>query len=327
MGALRVGRAGSTHHGRCVDRTPHADPAAVALLLRPGASVATHAELRALGVPTSTTTHRCRPDGPWQRLLPGVVAGHWGTPTTHERRLAAVKYAGTGAALTGLDALDELGLPLHGVPVDQRVHVVVPHRCHRQSHGFALVVRAEHLGRVSERRGLPRVAAARAVVDASRRLDALDHVRSLVARAVQRRLCTTAELAAEVRIAARQRTAFLRMALREVQAGVRSGSEAKVRAVFARHGVPMPRWNAEVRDGDGDLVGVVDGLWDEEEVVLEIDSMEWHLDPASYERTQARHCRLVVAGMTVLAVAPGDVQRDPEQFCPQVTAVLAAARR
>lgn len=310
-----------------MSRTPRADPAAVALLLRPGASVATHAELRAFGVPASTTTHRCRPGGPWQRMLPGVIAGHRGTPTTHERRLAALEYAGAGAALTGLDALDELGLPLHGVPVDHRVHVVVPHGCHRQSHGFTLVVRAVRLGRVSERRGLRRVAAARAVVDAARRLDALDHVRSLVARAVQRRLCTTTELLAELRTAARQRTALLRMALREVQAGVRSEAEAKVRAVFARHGVPMPRWNAEVRDGDGELIAVVDGLWDEEGVVIEIDSMEWHLDPASYQRTQARHRRLVVAGMTVLAVAPGDVLRDPEQFCAQVVAVLAAARR
>ncbi len=309
-----------------VPRRREVDSAALAVLLSPGRSVATHAELKALGVPVSTIISRCRRDGPWQRLLPGVVAGHRGTSTAYERRLAAIKYAGRGAALTGLDALDDLGLPIHGVIGDGKVHVLVPHENQRLSHGFALVTRTERPPTTTVRRNLPRVGVARAVFDATRRLDDLDQVRTLVARAVQRRRCTVEELATEVRDGPRQRTALVRTVLREVGAGVRSQAEAEVRVVFRRFGVPEPRWNAAVRDADGEVVGVADGLFEEEELVIEIDSMEFHLEPAAYKRTQARQRKFVLAGKTVMPVAPSVVLRDPEPFCREVLAALALAR-
>ena len=308
-------------------RRAKVDHDAIGVLLAPGRSVATHRELRSLGLPASTISHRSGPDGPWQRLLPGVVAGHRGTPTAHERRLAAVKYGGAGAVLTGLDALELLGMSLKGVRRDGRVHVLIPHTSQRLSHGFALVTRTKSPGDATVHRGLPCVGAARAVTDAARRLDGVDEVRTLVARAVQQRHCTIGALAAELRTAARQRTALLRKVLREVQAGVRSEAEAKVRLIFRAHGVPEPRWNAPVRRPDGDLLAVVDGLWEEERVVLEIDSVEWHLEPADWRATQARHRLLVLAGMTVLAVAPGEVFQRPELLCQQVEEALVMARR
>lgn len=289
--------------------------------------MATHQELRSLGLPASTITHRASPDGPWQRLLPGVVAGHNGTPTVHERRLAAVKYGGQGAVLTGLDALELLGMSLRGVRRNERVHVLIPHSSQRLSHGFALITRTQSPGSTTPRRGLPCVSAARAVTDAARRLHDVDEVRTLVARAVQQRHCTVGELAAALRAAPRQRTALLRTVLREVHAGVRSEAEAKVRVIFAERGVPEPRWNAPVRRPDGDLLAVVDALWEEEGVVLEIDSVEWHLGPAEWKATQARHRLLVLAGKTVLAVAPGDVFQHPDLVCQQVEDALAMARR
>jgi len=309
-----------------VPRRVAIDERLLAAVLAPGRSVATHAALRSLGVPGSTISYRCRPGGPWQRLLPGVVAGHSGTPTTHERRLAAVAYAGAGVALTGFDALDEHGLPLTGITRGARVHVLVPHACQRQSAGFALVTRTERPITATTRRGLPVVGVARALVDATRRMSDLDQVRTLVARAVQQRRCTVSDLLAEVRAGPRQRTALVRRVLSEVRAGIRSSAEAKVRIVFQQHGVPEPRWNAEVRELDGDLLAVVDALWEDLLVVLEIDSLEWHLEPADYRATQARQRKLVAAGFTVLSVAPGDVLRDPEAFCRQVKDVLARAR-
>lgn len=302
------------------------DHDAIAALLIPGRSVATHRELQSLGLPPSTITSRSRPGGPWQRLLPGVVAGHRGIPTTYEKRLAAVKYGGESAALTGLDALDELGIRVSEHGFDRRVHVLVPHTSQRTSHGFALVTRTRSAPATTLRRDLPRVSVARAVIDASRRASDLDPVRTLVARAVQQRRCTVAELAAEVRKAPRQRTALVRTALREVQAGVRSAAEAKVRVAFHQYGVPQPRWNADLRNEHGELVAVVDGLWERERVILEIDSIEWHLEPTDYKRTQARQRRLVLAGWTVFPAAPSDILDGPEQFCRQVIDVLSVER-
>lgn len=302
------------------------DAPALAALLQPGRSVAAHHELKALGIPASTITYRCRPDGPWQSLLPGVVAGHRGTPTTYEKRLAALKYAGEGAALTGLDALAEMGMRITTWVDGSRVHVLVPHRRAKQGHGFAVVTRTRRLPESTLRRGMPCVGVARAVVDACRRIKDIGHVRALVAAAVQQGRCTPQDLLAELRLAPRQRTLAARMVLREVAAGIRSSAEAALREAFRRFGVPEPLWNASVRDQTGELLAVVDALWQAERLVVEIDSMEWHLSPAAYRATQKRQRELVLAGKIVLPVAPSDVFDHPERVCREVMAALLAAR-
>lgn len=302
------------------------DPAAVDLLLAPGRAVASRRELMELGVPGSTITFRCRPEGPWQRILPGVVIGHRGTPTLHERRLAALRYAHPEAALCGLDALAAMGMRVRPGPDGHLVHVLVPDRCHRLSHGFAVVTRTKRLEVAGHHHGLPCVGAARAVVEAVRRMRVLGDVRALVAEAVQTRRCRPEDIAREIEQAARARTALGRAVLREIRAGVRSVAEAELRAALARHGVPAPRWNVTVRHDDGSLIAVVDALWERERVVVEVDSMEWHLGPEQYRATQRRQRLLIAAGWTVLSVAPGDVRGRPEEVCRQVLSALAAGR-
>lgn len=303
------------------------DSAAVDLLLAPGRAVASRRELMELGVPGSTITYRCRHGGPWQRILPGVVVGHRGTPTLHERRLAALKYAHPDAALSGLDALDVLGMRVRAAPDGHLVHVLVPARCQRLSHGFAVVTRTRRLEVAGHHRGMPCVSAARAVVEAVRRMRTLGDVRALVAEAVQTRRCDPEDIAREMERAARARTALGRAVLEEVRAGIRSVPEAELRAVLARHGVATPRWNAAIRHDDGSVIAVVDALWERERVVVEVDSVEWHLGPEQYRATQRRQRVLVAAGWTVLSVAPRDIRDHPEQVCRQVLDTLAAARR
>ena len=298
------------------------DVQALGDLLAPGRSVATHAELRRIGVPASTITRRIAPDGPWQRLLPGVVAGHRGVPTAHERRLAALAYAGAGAALTGLDALELHGVRLGDLRRDGRVHLLVPHVRQRSSHGFALLSRTRRPVEAVTVRGLPCASVARAVVDACRRTERLADVRELVAAAVQQRRCTVGQLVEEVRLAARQRSALARAVLAEVEAGVRSVAEAELREAFAAHGVPAPRWNAPVRRADGALVAVVDALWEEVRAVVELDSVAWHLSPSAFRRTQQRQRGLVAHGHRVLTVAPTDVRASPAGVCDEVLMFL-----
>jgi hypothetical protein len=69
--------------------------------------------------------HRIRPDGCWQRILPGVVLMHTGTPTTRERLLGCLAYAGEDAVITGAAALRLYGL--RTAPPDGQVQVLVPH--------------------------------------------------------------------------------------------------------------------------------------------------------------------------------------------------------
>jgi len=287
--------------------------------------VATHAALKSLGLAPSTITRRIGPDGPWQRLLPGVVLAHRGTPTRLERRLGAQHYGGGQSVITGLDALSELGVRTAQRLLDPKVHVLVPHSSHRTSHGFAVVTRTRRLPPTVERRGLRCAPLARSLVDACRRLENLDDVRELVADVVQNHGLEPAALLVEIRAAARQRTALARAVVREISAGVRSVAEARLRGAFRRFGVPEPLWNAELRTAEGDFVARPDAYWADAGVALEIDSMAWHLSPGRYKRTQRRQRNLTVHGVEVLPVAPSDVLADPEELCRQVMQLLRGA--
>ena len=81
-------------------------------------------ELRAGGLSGSAIIVRCRPGGPWQRLLPGVLLLSTAEPSRRQRLRAALEYAGEGAAITGVDAAT-LDHDL-GVDTGEDVHVLVP---------------------------------------------------------------------------------------------------------------------------------------------------------------------------------------------------------
>jgi hypothetical protein len=59
-------------------------------------------------------------------------------------------------------------------------------------------------------------------------------------------------------------------------------------------------------------------------VFLEIDSLEWHLSPGSYWRTQARQLRLARVGLIVLPVTPAAVRDDPRAFIEGLKIALEA---
>jgi hypothetical protein len=137
------------------------------------------------------------------------------------------------------------------------------------------------------RDGLPLAPVARALVDAAVPLREADAVRAMFADAVQRGLCTPADLAIELAQVQRPYTALARSVLEEVTDGVRSAAEAWARRLVLRSGLPAPQWNVAVRRADGRLIGVADAWWDDVGLVWEIDSREWHLDPEAHDRTPA----------------------------------------
>ena len=80
------------------------------MLLSRGGRVSRTAALEKLGVRRSTIQYRCRPGGPWQRILPGVVIAQSGAPSFHQHLAAALIYADPGAVLTGACVLRLRGL-------------------------------------------------------------------------------------------------------------------------------------------------------------------------------------------------------------------------
>jgi len=173
--------------------------------------------------------------------------------------------------------------------------------------------------------GLPCAPVARATIDAARRVTDVGQVTALLSEVVQRGMCNVAALVAELRDAQIRGTALPRRVLREVSDGVRSAAEAAARELISSMRIIGPLWNQDIFDALGRWIARPDAVWIELGVVLEIDSLEWHLSPADYQRTQARHRRMTAAGLLVIHVTPNTVRRDPAAFIADLRATLEAA--
>jgi hypothetical protein len=282
-------------------------------------------DLEQLGFPSSTVSFRTRPNGPWQRLFPGVVLTNSGVPTHRQLLLAALAYAEGGAVLSGHTALALYGV--RSARSAEPVHVLIPHRRRRHSVRGLVIERTKRLPQHRSRDGLPCAPIERAVIDAVRKMTGRNEIRGVIAEVVQRGLATLPQLADELRATQQRGTALPRLVLREVTDGVRSAAEAQARDVIAAANLPRPLWNRDVHDSCGTWLGRPDAIWPDQGVVLEIDSLEWHLSPGSYRRTQARQRRLARAGLIVFPVTPAAVRDNPRAFIEELKITLAEGRR
>jgi len=289
--------------------------------------VASRAQLLGAGIAPATMSRRSRPGGPWRRLLPGVYLLGRGEPTRRQQVRAALLYAGEPSAVTGIEAARRHGV--QRLPEDGRVHVLVPHESHVSSRDFLLVERTRRAVSVQSRDGIPVAAPPRCLVDAARRLSRLDEVRALLADAVQRSICGVDDLVAEVTCQGLPGAALPRLVLAEVADGVRSAAEAWARSLVYRSGrVPQPRWNVAVRTREGRLLAVVDAWWDEVALAWQIDSREFHLDPAGYDRTLRRQSALAAAGVIVVHTVPSRLRADSSAVLEEIiSAYWQASRR
>jgi len=297
--------------------------ALLAELLRKQHAVITRRQTTTCGMTADALWARIRPEGAWQRLLPGVYLAVTGTPTVDQRDMAGLLYAGPGSMLTAAAALRRLGLKAPRIDV---VDILVPAARRRQSTGFVRVLRTTRMPEQGCISGQIRFAmAARAVADAARTLKDLGEVRAVVADSVQRRWCRVTELAEELRRGPVAGSAHLRRVLAEVADGIRSSAEADLRDLVKRAGLPMPMFNARLYAGKV-LIAVADAWWPEAAVAAEVDSREWHLSPEDWERTLRRHARLTAHGILVLHFTPKQIRTEPAQVVAAIRAALDAAR-
>lgn len=298
------------------------DRFAVDMLVASRDGVVARRDLLAVGMPSTTVQARSGPGGPWTRLMPGIMLVYSGTPTLQQRLQAALMYAGDGSMLTGLCALVRMGI--RNAPSTNDLHVLVTHERRRLSTDTVIVERSRRLPRPRAVEGLPCAPVARAAIDAARRMRDRRAVRALIAEVVQRGWTSVGELACEIRDAQIRGTALPRQVIREVSAGIRSVAEAEVRDAMRKARIPEPVWNRDLYDEHGRWLARPDAVWLELGVVLEIDSLEWHLSPSAYQHTQERHRRMTAAGLLVIHVTPGTVRREPERFVADVRATLRA---
>ncbi|HEV2781388.1 MAG TPA: hypothetical protein VGX25_18555 [Actinophytocola sp.] len=165
------------------------------------------AELRAAGMSGYAVSARCRPSGPWRRVLPGVVLMGTGPPTRRQWLRAAIAYAGPGAVLTGADALC-----LQGIEVPRPADVLVLMPAARRAAGRPRLI-VERTTRPPEpvwREGLPLAPVVRATADAARREHDHDRLRALLLAPVLAGACTIPELLAELTAGSQRGTAAAR---------------------------------------------------------------------------------------------------------------------
>lgn len=260
--------------------------------------VACRAQLLALGLSPGTVAQRCRPGGPWKKLLPGQVQLDGRRTTPRQFRRAALLHAGPASMLTGIG-----GAGLHGLtalPREERVHVLVPAGRRVTSRDFVIITRTTRAPEPVLVGGLPVAPVERCMVDAAARTGDVDMVRALFADAIQRRLCRPDDLVAELDEPRRPYTALPRRVLVEILDGVRSAAEAWARDLVLRSALPAPRWNVALHTRNGRMLGVVDAYWEDVGLAWEVQSQRFHLSPRAQRRDVQKQADLLAAGVLVL---------------------------
>jgi hypothetical protein len=274
-------------------------------------SAVSRGQLQRLGMKDNAIQWRVRAGGPWQTLLPGVYLGLTGAPNLLQKEMAALLYAGTGSLITGPMALMYHGL--RSPVLLETVDVLVPSGRQRQSTGFVRLHRTKRLpSRIVSSGPIRLVVVARAVADTARLLTDVRDVRAVVADAVQRGRCTVPELAAELRDGPMKGSATFRWVLAEVAEGIRSSAEGDLRSLVRTARLPMPMFNASLYIGDAFLARP-DAWWPDAGVAAEVDSREWHLSPADWDRTRKRHDLMCAAGILPLHFSPRQIRCEPAE--------------
>lgn len=302
-------------------------------LMRGQAGIVHRQQALAAGMTRHALEHRLGAGGSWQAVLPAVYAAFTGDVSERQRQVAALLYAAGGevddtrAMLGGPTALAVHGLPVSGWSSRATaVHLLVAHAVRVRPQPAVAVRRTTSMPTSWTRGGLPVAPVARAVVDTCRLLPELRSVRAVVAQAVQTGRTTVPALSAEAVSGGSAGSRLIRIALEEVGAGARSAPEAAVLRAIRRYGLPEPHWNIDLYAADGTWLARPDAWWREANTVLEIDSIEWHLEPERWQRTMRRHEFMTMSGLLVIHATPSRVYTDLAGLLRHVATTLDVGR-
>jgi hypothetical protein len=270
-------------------------------LLSEQLGVVSRVQLLGLGMSDKALEHRIRPGGPWQVMLPGVYLAETGSPSLLHKEMAAVLYAGSGSVITGSAAMFHYGLR---PPSLDMIDVLIPGERRRRSVSFVQVQRTLRMPlRVSTRGPLQFALVARAVMDTARTLRNVRDVRAVIADAMQQGRCTLRQLADELSEGPVRHSALPRGVLGEVRQGIRSTVEGDLLDLIKSARLPMPVLNPNLYVGE-QFIARPDAWWPDAGVAVEVDSREWHLSPADWEKTMARHDLMLSVGILALHFSP-----------------------
>lgn len=285
----------------------------------PGEDVTTSLRLRRAGLSQHVISSRCRPGGPWRRLLPGVILLSNREPSRDQQLRAAIYHAGPDAVISGTDALQAQGIPLSP---SRRVHVLIPIGRRIASHEFTWLDRTSRVPEPVIVDGLPFAPPARATVDLARHETDPDRLRRLLTLPVYYGLCSAEQLRDEVDAGNQRGTSAVRQTLRSLGSLRDTYQQGVARELLGGVPVPPPIWNVTICDSAGRRLGVVDAWWDEV-------ALGWVLDPAATcpDRPATSHLPLTGAGVMLVHTTPNRLRGDAMAVARELTSAFAAAAR
>ncbi|OBQ48227.1 hypothetical protein A4U61_23875 [Streptomyces sp. H-KF8] len=314
--------------------------------------VLTTAQLRSHGVPAAEVDDRCRPGGPWQRFLPGVVLLHPGPPSSEERLHAVLLYAARERSVRVLaqpgpadstaphyeDAMitGPAALTLHGfssappLPSLEFLDVLVPRLRRLRSTGCARIVRTPVLPAPERVAGVPVAPVARALADTVAGLEGAGAVLGLLREAVTGGHCEATALVRELTAAKLLGRPHMVRAVDSLLAEGRAHAEDGLYRMVREYGLPEPLWNVDLRLPGGPRLGDLDAYWPEQAVALDLDTRREDLPDGDVPRSGHARGRehLERLGITVVRVTPRRLRDAAEQQAAVVrTALMAAADR
>lgn len=315
------------------------------------------AQLRAHGISAADASAHCRPEGPWQQLLPGVCLLHPGPPTSEERLHGALLFAGrppakaaktvpaqpgagephapyADALITGLAALAlhrfSSAPPLLSL---DRIDILVPRTRRLRSTGFARLVRTQALPTAVQITGVPVAPVPRALADAVAGLTDAGAVRRLLTEAVRGGHCEPAAIVRELNEAQLLARPHVVDAVESLLAEGRAIAEDRIYQMVAEHGLPDPLWNVDLRLPGGPHLGGVDAYWPDLAVAVELDTRAPRQgfrpdDDTLWSEYARKREHLELLGITVVHLTPKKLRDSLEQQAAVVrTALMASADR
>lgn len=300
---------------------PAYDKATLVRILRLQYGVIARDQAVACGLTRDMIAYRVRCDGPWRRVLPATYTSATGTPTSDQRAMAALLYAGPVSVITGALAIRHHGLDCAGT---EAVDVLVPGNCQRRSTSF---VRIQRTARMPEQKlirgGLRFTLLSRAIGDAVRNMNHLNDVETLVCRAIQKGKCSLTDLERELAEGPVTGSRLFREAVRGAGAGIWSTAEGDLLRLINRSGVEKPLCNPMLYTLDGSaFLGCPDMWWPRAGVAAQVDSRQYHQEAPGYAKTLKDHNRMAKAGINVLHWLPWSIRKEGRAVIAELRSAL-----
>jgi hypothetical protein len=272
-------------------------------------------QLRGIGLPGSSIQHRVKA-GRLYRQYRGVYSVGRPATTPYERATAAVLACGRGAALGHGSAMVLWGYwrrweePLEVVIAgDRRVPGITIHRCSTL-----------HWRDVTTQAGIRVTSPARTIFDVSPRLTE-KALKRKVSEALHSLWMNESELIELViRLAHLPPASRIAPLLDLPGTPTRAGWEDGLPGFCKEHGLPIPVMGA--------VVGgyIVDALFEDEKVIVELDSWEYHKGRIAFETDRERDAQLLALGYRTIRITWERLHARPRQEAERLRTILQNAQ-